>query len=281
MRLKDNEIKNDIRIALAEDVGTGDVTAALLPDDLWVKAMIISREGMLVCGQSWVEAVFSEIDPNVRIEWLVEEGAWISSPTTLCYIHGLAKSILTAERTALNFLQTLSGTATQTRLYIEKLKGSATRLLDTRKTIPGLRLAQKYAVACAGGVNHRLGLYDAYLIKENHIKACGSITEAIVKARQMHPNLFIEVEVESLEQLKEALAAKPDRIMLDNFTQAMMIDAVAMNRPKQCELEASGGVNLASIAAIAATGVDYISVGAMTKSVMAIDLSLLIERIES
>ncbi len=280
MRLEDNQIKNDVRIALAEDVGAGDVTAALLPEDLGVKAMIISREAMLVCGQSWVEAVFAEIDPNARIEWLVKEVAWLPSPTTLCYIHGLARVILTAERTALNFLQTLSGTATATRSYIEKLKGTATRLLDTRKTIPGLRLAQKYAVACAGGVNHRLGLYDAYLIKENHIKACGSITEAIVKARQMHPNLFIEVEVESLEQLKEALAAKPDRIMLDNFTPAMMSDAVAINRPKQCELEVSGGVNLASIEAIAAIGVDYISVGAITKSVRAIDLSLLIERIE-
>ena len=276
MEPKLDEIKSNVRIALEEDVGAGDVTAALLPAHLLVTAKIISREAMLVCGRSWVDCVFEQVDPAVEIEWLVQEGEWLAAPTTLCHIHGLARSVLTAERTALNFLQTLSGTATQTRYYLEKLKGYSTRLLDTRKTLPGLRMAQKYAVACAGGVNHRMGLYDAFLIKENHIKASGSITKAVLKAREMHDGLLIEVEVETLEQLKEALAAKPDRIMLDNFTQQMMIDAVAMNEPKQCDLEVSGGVNIDTITSFAATGVDYISVGGMTKSVQAIDLSLLV-----
>ena len=267
----------NVHQALVEDVGTGDVTAALLPSDLMVKAMIISREPMLVCGRPWVECVFSEIDPAIKIEWLVDEGSWQKEPTTLCYISGLARSILTAERAALNFLQTLSATATQTYYYLERLKGYPTRLLDTRKTLPGLRLAQKYAVACAGGVNHRIGLYDAFLIKENHIKACGSITNAILKARATNKNILIEVEVETLEELKEALHARPNRILLDNFDQHMLVKAVAMNQPKQCDLEASGGVDLSTIAAIAATGVNYISVGAITKCIQAIDLSLLIK----
>lgn len=271
------DILIDVHRALAEDVGAGDVTAALLPQHLMVKAMIISREPMLVCGRPWVDNVFYEVDSAIQIEWLVEEGSWQKTPTTLCYIKGLARSILTAERAALNFLQTLSATATQTYHYLERLHGSSTRLLDTRKTLPGLRLAQKYAVACAGGVNHRFGLYDAFLIKENHIKACGSITNAVLKARQSHKHLFIEVEVETLAELEEALKIKPDRILLDNFTRDMLIQAVALNQPKQCELEASGGVSLSTIASIAETGVDYISVGAITKSIQAIDLSLLIK----
>lgn len=271
------EILIDVRHALAEDIGTGDVTAALLPADLMVKAKIISREPMLVCGRPWVENVFAEVDPSIKIEWLVGEGSWQKDPTTLCFISGLARSILTAERAALNFMQTLSATATQTYHYLEQLKGYSTRLLDTRKTLPGLRLAQKYAVACAGGVNHRFGLDDAFLIKENHIKACGSITNAVLKARKSHKNLLIEVEVETLEELQEALHAKPNRILLDNFNQEMLVKAVVMNQPKQCELEASGGVNLSTIASIAETGVDYISVGAITKSIQAIDLSLLIK----
>ena len=267
----------DVRRALAEDIGTGDVTAALLPADLVVDAMIISREPMLVCGTPWVDSAFLAVDPAVDIQWLVDEGSWQDAPTTLCYIHGLARSILTAERTALNFMQTLSATATQTFHYLEQLKGYHTRLLDTRKTLPGLRLAQKYAVACAGGVNHRFGLYDAFLIKENHIKACGSITDAISVARKYNSNLLLEVEVESLVELQEALNAKPARILLDNFSHQMLVDAVAMNQPYQCELEASGGVNLATIVSVAQTGVDFISVGAITKSIQAIDLSLLIK----
>lgn len=276
MQLDKTTILADVSRALAEDVNTGDVTAALLPADLSVSAEIISREPMLVCGQPWVNCTFAEIDSKIDIQWLIKEGEWLDTPRTLCHIHGLARSILTAERTALNFLQTLSGTATQAHHYVEKLKGYNTRLLDTRKTLPGLRLAQKYAVKCAGGENHRMGLYDAYLIKENHIKACGSIKKAIKMAREMASDLLVEVEVESLDELQEALEAKPDRILLDNFSHQMMVDAVAMNQSKQCKLEASGGISLATLIPVAETGVDFISVGGMTKSVQAIDLSLLI-----
>ena len=277
MMPKKTDIIADVKRALDEDIGSGDVTAALLPADLIVNATIISREPMLVCGIPWVDCVFRVVDPTVEIQWLVDEGGYHREATTLCSIRGLARSILTAERTALNFMQTLSGTATQTYLYLQQLKGYPTRLLDTRKTLPGLRLAQKYAVACAGGVNHRFGLYDAFLIKENHIKACGSIQKAILMAKKMSQTLFIEVEVETLDELREALAAKPNRILLDNFSHEMMVDAVAMNQPRQCELEASGGVTLVTIRSVAETGVDYISVGAMTKSIQAIDLSLLIK----
>ena len=232
---------------------------------------------MLVCGRPWVHQVFSEIDPLLKLEWFVDEGAWLSEPTTLCHVRGQARSILTAERTALNFLQTLSGTATATYGYVQQLKGYKSRLLDTRKTLPGLRYAQKYAVACAGGVNHRFGLYDAFLIKENHIKSCGSIKKAILQARKTPGDLFVEVEVETLDELREALDANPDRILLDNFSLKMLVEAVALNQSKQCELEASGGINLATIVSVAETGVDFISVGAITKSIQAIDLSLLIK----
>ena len=271
-----NTLMMDVRRALDEDIGTGDVTAALLPADKWVDAVIISREPMLVCGQPWVQAVFAAVDDSIEINWLVEEGAWLNTPSTLCRIRGLATSILTAERTALNFLQTLSGTATQARAYIQALQGYKTRLLDTRKTLPGLRLAQKYAVRCAGGMNHRLGLYDAYLIKENHIAACGSIREAIARARWANKGIFVEVEVENLDELREALIAAPDRIMLDNFSVPLLNAAVAMNQ-SGCELEASGGIDLSTVARVAETGVDFISVGAITKSVHAIDLSLLLQ----
>lgn len=270
-----SQILTNVRNALTEDIGTGDVTAALLPADKTVDAVIISREPMLVCGRPWVDCTFAEVDPTIKVEWLVEEGAWLDLPTTLCNIRGLARSILTAERTALNFLQTLSATATQTRTYLQPLQGYKTQLLDTRKTLPGLRLAQKYAVACAGGTNHRLGLYDAFLIKENHIKACGSIRAAIDLARQSTPGLLIEIEVETLDELREALECHPDRIMLDNFNLQMLEEAVKINQ-QRCQLEASGGIDLSTIAGVAQTGVDYISVGAMTKSVQAIDLSLLI-----
>lgn len=277
MLLKQRDILADVQRALAEDVGAGDVTAALLPPDVTVDAEIFSREPMFVCGQDWVNGTFAEIDNQVRIKWHVSEGTWQEKPLTLCSLQGSARSILMAERTALNFLQTLSATATQTYHYVQRLKNYSARLLDTRKTIPGLRLAQKYAVACAGGKNHRMGLYDAFLIKENHIKACGSITKAIQMAKKAQPHLFIEVEVETLDELHEALMAKPSRILLDNFNHQMLCDAVAMNQPYQCKLEASGGINLDNIASIAATGVDYISVGAITKSIQAIDLSLLIK----
>lgn len=276
MQLNEAEIRRDVERALREDIGTGDVTAALLPANQQIRAEIICREPMLVAGQAWINEVFHQVDASIQIDWLVGEGEWLATPQRLCVISGLARSILTAERCALNFLQTLSATATQTRQYVDALQGSQTALLDTRKTLPGLRYAQKYAVACAGGINHRLGLYDAYLIKENHIRACGSIGAAIAEARRQHPELFLEIEVESLDELRQALDASPDRILLDNFSPAQLRAAVKMNEPKVCPLEASGGFNLSTIAQVAATGVDYVSVGAITKSIQAIDLSLLV-----
>ncbi|MGQ3888702.1 carboxylating nicotinate-nucleotide diphosphorylase [Legionella sp. CNM-1927-20] len=271
-----SQVLNDVRRALEEDIGSGDVSAALLAADLYAQAEIISREPMVLCGGPWVEAAFREINPSIELTWLVNEGDWLPKATTLCLVKGLARDILTAERCALNFLQTLSATATQTHHYVKELQGTKARLLDTRKTLPGLRYAQKYAVVCGGGVNHRMGLYDAFLIKENHIKACGSITNAIKRARETNTNLLVEIEVETMNELREALQAKPDRILLDNFTQPMLIEAVSLNVPHQCDLEASGGINLANIKAIAQTGVDYISIGNITKSIQAIDLSLLI-----
>lgn len=274
-------IQSDVQRALAEDIGTGDVSAALIPEHCTALADVCSREPMLVCGIPWFNAVMLEVNPQIDIMWCVQEGQWLNAPTVLCQIKGSARSVLTAERTALNFLQTLSATATQAHHYLEKLQGLPTRLLDTRKTLPGLRMAQKYAVACAGGVNHRFGLYDAVLIKENHIKACGSIQLAIDKARSLNPSLFVEIEVETLPELREALDAAPDRILLDNFTFEQLRAAVQMNQLKQCDLEASGGVTLSTIRAVAETGVDFISVGCMTKSIHAIDLSLLIREIVS
>jgi nicotinate-nucleotide pyrophosphorylase (carboxylating) len=270
------QIEDCVKTALKEDIGKGDVSAQLLPADTWVTADIISREPMLVCGQPWVNAAFKLLDNSIQLDWLVKEGQWLDCAQTLCTISGPVMPIVSAERTALNFLQTLSATATQAHAYVLALKNTKTRLLDTRKTLPGLRIAQKYAVACAGGINHRMGLFDAYLIKENHIKACGSITKAIKTARSINKQLLLVIEVETLEELKEALEAKPDRILLDNFTQDMLKKAVAMNQSYRCELEASGGIDLTNIEAIAKTGVDFISVGAMTKSLKAIDLSLLI-----
>lgn len=269
-------LSSDVTRALDEDIGTGDVSAALLPSDLSAEAEIISREPMLVCGKPWVDEVFRRINPSIQLNWLVNDGDWLAEPATLCRINGLAKDILTAERSALNFLQTLSGTATKTYHYVQQLKGTNVRLLDTRKTLPGLRYAQKYAVTCGGGTNHRMGLYDAFLIKENHIKACGSISKAIESARAYNHNLLIEVEVETIEELHEALASLPDRVLLDNFTLDMLQEAVAINQPRRCYLEASGGIDLATLKTVAETGVDYISVGSITKSIQAIDLSLLI-----
>jgi nicotinate-nucleotide pyrophosphorylase (carboxylating) len=270
-------IFDDVKRALAEDVGTGDISAELLPTDQMIEAKIISREPMLVCGQAWVEMTFSQLHPNIQCTWLVKEGDWLSQPMHLCQIRGSARAILTGERTALNFFQTLSGTATQTHAFLQALQGTSTRLLDTRKTLPGLRTAQKYAVACAGAMNHRMGLYDAFLIKENHIAACGSIQAAIHKARQAYPERFLEVEVQNLEEMQAALACKPDRILLDNFDLSMIKTAVALNQPKICDLEVSGGVDVTTIRTLAETGVDFISVGALTKSLRAIDLSLLVE----
>ena len=273
-------IRNDVAHALQEDVGPGDVSAAIFPPTLLGSAEIISREPMVVCGQQWVETSFHILNPALKIDWLVKEGQYLEHGTVLCQVVGQVAAILTAERTALNFLQTLSATATKTYRYVEKLKNYKARLLDTRKTLPGLRLAQKYAVRCGGGGNHRLGLYDAFLLKENHIQACGSIKQAVLQARDIHPNLLLEVEVENIVELMEAIAALPDRILLDNFPLPMLAEAVNINQ-KHCLLEASGAVSLETIAAVAATGVDFISVGELTKSIKAIDLSLLIRAVPS
>ncbi|OGV49574.1 MAG: nicotinate-nucleotide diphosphorylase (carboxylating) [Legionellales bacterium RIFCSPHIGHO2_12_FULL_42_9] len=276
MNIRSLDVLTDVTRALAEDLGSGDVTSALLPLDKQVKAEIISREPMLLCGRPWCDAVFKTINANISLQWLVAEGEWLSKGAVLCRLQGPAVDLLIAERTALNFVQTLSGTATTTYHYVQAIAGTQTRLLDTRKTLPGLRLAQKYAVVCGGGVNHRIGLYDAYLIKENHIKACGSVKQAIETARTRNPFLFLEIEVETLAQLKDALETKPDRILLDNFTLEWLQDAVKMNQAYGCQLEASGGIHLNNISTIAKTGVDFISVGELTKSLKAIDLSMLI-----
>ena len=269
-------IVSDVQRALSEALGSGDITASLLPEDLPITADIIAREPLLMCGQAWVEEVFRQLHSQIKINWLVAEGQWLAQPTTLATVEGPARYVLTGERTALNFLQTLSGTATRTHHYVQKFKGSKTQLLDTRKTIPGLRIAQKYAVTCGGGVNHRLGLYDAFLIKENHIKACGSITQAISMARATYPDRPVEVEVETLNELQEAIAVKPERIMLDNFDEAMVKKALIMNQNSSAKLEISGGLTLDKVDQMVALGVDYISVGDLTKSVQAIDLSLLV-----
>lgn len=269
-------IAEDVRRALEEDIGSGDVSAELLPEQERVAAEIIAREPFAMAGRPWVDAVFRAIDPDLLLQWQVEDGHYYPAQTVLLRIEGCARSILTAERSALNFLQTLSATATMTRRYVDAIYGTGARLLDTRKTLPGLRFAQKYAVRMGGGENHRMGLYDAYLIKENHIRAAGSIGNAIAAARAKNPALFLEVEVETLRELQEARALHPDRILLDNFTIDMLKQAVACNQPKTSTLEASGGVNLSTIRQIALTGVDYISVGDLTKSVQAVDLSLLI-----
>lgn len=269
-------IKTDVLRALEEDVGGGDVTASLLAEDLIVQAEIISREPMLVCGRAWVDSVFENVCSDIKLAWLVADGDYLSKPSSLCQLYGPVRALLTAERTALNFLQTLSGTATTTHNFLQKLVGTQTRLLDTRKTLPCLRYAQKYAVRCAGGVNHRLGLFDAYLIKENHIKACGSIVDAVELARKKNSDLLIEVEVESLAELSEVLDLPVARIMLDNFSISMLREAIQLRGERKVEFEYSGNVSIANIAEIAATGVDYISVGALTKSVKAIDLSLLV-----
>lgn len=269
-------IYDNVLNALSEDIGGGDVTANLIPEELDINAKIITRESMMLCGIDWVNTVFGILNRNIKITWHYNEGDLISEMQTLCNIEGNARSIFTGERTALNFLQTLSATAFSAYQYVAKLKNFHTKLLDTRKTLPGLRLAQKYAVACAGGINHRKGLYDAYLIKENHIKACGSITDAIIMAREIHPDFFVEIEVETLAEYQEALRAKPDRILLDNFSLDMIKEAVALNSLKVSQLEASGNINLDNITLYAKTNVDYVSVGGITKSVRAIDLSLLV-----
>jgi nicotinate-nucleotide pyrophosphorylase (carboxylating) len=262
--------------ALREDIGSGDVTAALIPFQQQAKAHVLCREPAIICGAPWFDETFRQLDPAVRIEWRIAEGARAPANSILCELTGPARPILTGERTALNFLQLLSGTATITQRYVEALRGTRCRILDTRKTIPGLRSAQKYAVRCGGGTNHRLGLYDMVLIKENHIAAAGSIGAAVSAARAQSPGVRVEVEVENLDQLRLALDAQAELVLLDNFKLDTMRAAVALNRAhaRPALLESSGGVTLDGVPAIAATGVDYISVGSITKNISAIDLSM-------
>ncbi|MDD2802339.1 MAG: carboxylating nicotinate-nucleotide diphosphorylase [Methylococcales bacterium] len=267
-----------IQTFLAEDIGTGDITAATIPATMTAEAEVISRENMVLCGQAWFDAVFNALDANIAIEWWVAEGAAVTAGATLCRIKGPARGLLTGERTALNLLQTLSATASIARQYAEAVAGTGCKVLDTRKTIPGLRQAQKYAVVCGGCYNHRIGLYDGVLIKENHIIAAGSIAQAIQTARALS-SVAIEVEVESLAELRDAIAAKPDRIMLDNFNLEDMRIAVEFNNG-QIQLEASGNIDLDNIRAVAETGVDYISIGALTKNIKAVDLSMRIKLVQ-
>jgi len=263
-----------IELALKEDIGRKDITAGLISCSSKSRAYIISQQKAIICGIDFVTAIFAKIDPKIKITWLVQDADLIHEKQILCKLYGSTRSLLTGERTVLNFLQTLSSTATLTQQFVNKIKGTKAIILDTRKTLPGLRLAQKYAVTCGGGCNHRLGLYDAILIKENHIAACGSITNAVAKAKNLYPNKTIEVEVRNLKELREALATSVDIIMLDNFTPKAVRVAVQINSGK-VKLEISGGINLKNIRAFAKTGVDYISVGTLTKTVIPIELSML------
>jgi nicotinate-nucleotide pyrophosphorylase (carboxylating) len=270
-------IEASVAAALAEDIGDGDVTASLITADAQMQATVITREDMTMAGRPWFDAVMRQVDAAIRVDWSFDEGAQVSAGTTLCSIEGQARSILTAERSALNFLQLLSAVATCTAEYVGAIAGTGCRILDTRKTIPGLRLAQKYAVACGGGVNHRIGLFDAILIKENHIMSAGSIAAAVSAAHSLHPGIPVEVEVESLDEVREALAARADRLMLDNFEILLLKETVEINRDignPPAELEASGNITLETIRPVAETGVDYISVGALTKHIQAVDLSM-------
>ena len=270
------DLPDQVSRALREDIGSGDVTAALIPARQQAQARVLCREPAMICGAPWFDETFRQLDPAVRIEWRIAEGARAPANSILCELTGPARPILTGERTALNFLQLLSGTATTTQRYVEALRGTRCRVLDTRKTIPGLRSAQKYAVRCGGGTNHRLGLYDMVLIKENHIAAAGSIGAAVSAARAQSTGVRVEVEVENLDQLRLALDARAELVLLDNFDLDTMRAAVALNRahPQPALLECSGGVTLEGVPAIAATGVDFISVGSLTKNVDAIALSM-------
>lgn len=271
--LLEQSIQINIQQALQEDIGDADITALLTPEDEQATATIISREDMVLAGQPWVNALIKAYDPTVQITWLKNDGDVVKANETIYQLAGSARSLLTVERPALNFVQTLSAVATKTAEYVKYLEGTATKLLDTRKTLPGLRIAQKYAVGVGGGQNHRLGLFDAFLIKENHIMAAGGIAQAIEKARQIAPNKPVEVEVETWDELNQALEAKADIVMLDNFSQQQMIDAVK-HVAGRCKLEASGNITLETLTEVAQTGVDYISMGVLTKDVKAIDLSM-------
>lgn len=267
-------ITQDVRIALAEDVGSGDITARLIPTSALAEARVISREHAVLCGSAWFDEVYRQLDPKVHVAWRCADGDQVIPEQVLCVVQGPARSVLTGERSALNFLQSLSGTATLTRRYADALAGTQTKILDTRKTIPGLRAAQKYAVRCGGGQNHRMGLYDAVLIKENHIAAAGSITKAVTAIRSLMGTGFkIEIEVENITQLKDAIYAGVDIVLLDNMDTKQIAEAVAVNAGR-VRLEASGGITLENIRDYVLTGVDFISIGAITKHLRAVDLSM-------
>lgn len=270
-------VSSAVATALQEDIGSGDLTAQLIPADRIARASVITREDAVLCGTAWFDEVFRQIDASIRVTWSVRDGDRVRADQQLCTLDGPARSLLTGERTALNFLQSLSATATVTRRYVDAVAGTKCRILDTRKTIPGLRIAQKYAVRCGGGTNHRIGLFDAILIKENHIAVAGSIASAVSEARRVASKVLLEVEVENLTELREALDARVDRILLDNFSLDDMRTSVQTTRAHanaRTELEASGNLSLETLRAVADTGVDFISVGGLTKHVRAVDLSM-------
>jgi nicotinate-nucleotide pyrophosphorylase (carboxylating) len=276
--MQDIDIKAAVAIALSEDLNgldadLGDITANLIPATQHIVADIITREDCVLAGAAWVAETFAQLNQDILLHWYVKDGDQLQAEQPIVRVSGNARHILTGERTALNFLQTLSGTATIVAKCVKELAGTSTQLLDTRKTLPGMRLAQKYAVTCGGGTNHRIGLFDAYLIKENHILACGSIQAAVTKARQQHPDLPVEVEVENIQELHQAIAAKADIVMLDNFSLVMLKQAVMVNKGL-CKLEVSGNITIDGLKKLSALGVDFISSGALTKHVQAIDLSL-------
>lgn len=267
------EVQRSVAASLAEDIGTGDLTARLVQANRMARGRVITREDAILCGTAWFDAAFMALEPDASVIWHARDGERIKPGQLLCEIDASARALLTAERTGLNFVQLLSGTATMTATYVQAVAGTGAKIVDTRKTLPGLRSAQKYAVTCGGGKNHRIGLFDAYLIKENHILACGGISEAITEARRLNPGKPVEVEVESLAELEQALTAQADIVMLDNFDVPMMKEAVRLNQGR-AKLEVSGNVNLHTIRRFAQTGVDFISVGALTKHVHALDLSM-------
>lgn len=268
-----NFIASQVKLSLLEDIGQQDLTADLIPADAIAKATLISRQNAVLCGKDWFNEVFHQLDPAIQINWFYADADLLTENTVICELSGNARALLSGERTAMNFLQTFSGTATQTKRYADLLKDLPVKLLDTRKTLPGLRLGQKYAVRCGGGVNHRFGLYDAILIKENHILAAGSIAAAVAQAKALHPDVSIEIEVESMNELEQALNTAANIILLDNFSLEMLREAVRFTNGKVA-LEASGGVNMHTIRGIAETGVDRISVGQLTKDLQAVDLSM-------
>jgi nicotinate-nucleotide pyrophosphorylase (carboxylating) len=271
------DIQNDVRIALAEDIGSGDITASIIPKSLKGKAKLYAKESAVVCGQAWFNEVFHQVSPQLKVKWLVAEGEWQPHPCIWAECEGPLAAMLTAERSAINYLQTLSGVASKTYSYVKVLNSSSTKLLDTRKTIPGLRYAEKYAVRCGGGFNHRMGLYDEFLIKENHIEALGGIRQAILAAKQLGMHKPIVIEVRDIQQFEMAKELGVSRIMLDNFSDDMIEQVVALNKTMPCPLEVSGGINIQRLQKLVGLGVDYISVGDLTKSITAVDLSLLVE----